>query len=303
MPVDSKLWDEAFHNSPWSTAFSSPLWHRVTEELGEDASFEWKGILTPLREIRLAGGLLKGYESTVPGVPCGPLAPKIPDSDLIERYWAELNRRTQGRFIVHLRPDSPFSASPFKKIEVKTQLLPVIEKEKRLSEHHKRQLRKARQAGIIVTKARRREDFEACREMYEMSLKRWQRRPAWVYSRKFFDNIHDFIIPADEGSFFISWLSGIPQASALVLFERKRAVYWLGSSINEPAHGAGHMLHWKIMEELEGRGIETYDFGPSAGLEGVERFKEGFGTDVEIHSTIVGPARLFGSYFSKGAAR
>lgn len=303
MPVDPTFWADVFHKSRWSTAFASPIWHKVTEELGEDASFEFEGIITPLREIRLARGFLKGYESTVPGVPCGPIALTIPDSASIDRYWHELNRRTGGRFLVHLRPDSPFTAAPFKRMEVTTHLLRIEEKEKKLSEHHKRQLRKAQDAGVVVTEARRREDYEACREMYEKSLKRWKRRPAWVYSEKFFENVHDYIIPAGEGCFFIAWMSGTPQSSALVLYERKRAIYWHGSSADEPAQGAGHMLHWKIMDELERKGIETYDFGPSAGLEGVERFKEGFGAEIEIQTTIIGPAKLFGSYFSKKAGR
>jgi hypothetical protein len=303
MPVDYKVWDEAYDNSPWATFFASSQWHKVTEGLGRDASFEWKGIVTPLREIKLAKGFLTGYESTIPGVPSGPVALRVPERDMIAEYWEELDERTQGRFLVHLRPDSPFKNTYFRTVVIKSHILKIKDRHKKISENHKRQIQKAQNAGIIVAPARRNEDFKAYLDVYEISLARWTKRPARIYKEDFFRRIREIVLPENMGCFFIAWKDSLPQSCALVFFEKKRAVYWHGASIDDPVAGAGHFLHWKIMEEIETRGMEMYDFGPSSGLEGVERFKEGFGAVSEEHLTVVGPARIFGSYFINSKTR
>lgn len=303
MPVEIKTWEEAYRGCGWATAFSSPLWHMVTKELGTEATFEWKGIVTPLRKIKLAKGLIQGWESTVPGVPCGPICNYMPDESKIQAYWQELNKRTKGRFLIHLRPDSPFRNSPYRTIKISSHVLKVKEREKNLSEHHRRQIRKAREACVTVARARRDADLDAYREMYEASLKRWKSRPARIYTKVFFDRIKEYIIRADAGCFFIAWKDEHPQAAALILYESARGVYWHGASTDNPVPGSGHLLHWRIMEELEKEGMEEYEFGPSAGLEGVRRFKQGFGAKPEEHITVVGPARLLGWYFIRRTRR
>lgn len=304
MPVDPERWKKVWDACPWATAFASPLWHAVTEEIEpQDACFEWKGIITPLRKIKLAKGFIRGYESTVPGVAAGPVSRETPDDQTIDEYWQELNRRTSGRFLVHLRPDSPFIRTEFKKLAIPTHLAKIKERKERISRHHRRKIKKAQEAGIRVSPARRETDFEAYMEMYEASLKRWRKRPARVYSKEFFDRAREVLLPADAACFFMAWDAELPQAGAFLLYETKRTVYWHGVSVERPAAGAAHLLHWAIMEDSERRGMEEYDFGPSPGLLGVERFKQGFGTQTEDQITVLGPAKLFSSYFLKRTNR
>lgn len=304
MPVDPEHWKKVWDACPWATAFSSPLWHRVTETIeSADASFEWEGILTPLRKIRFAKGLIKGYESTVPGVPTGPIAQEVPDEKKIADYWEELAGRTNARFLVHLRPNSPFSKTPFKFIIITSHVIKVRERNKRITSHHKRHIKKAEEQGVRVTPARREDDFDAYLEMYKASLKRWRKKPARVYPGEFFTKVREILIPAQAACFFIAWDGERPQAGALILYEKKRAIYWHGVSADNPAPGAGHFLHWKIMEDAEHRGIREYEFGPSPGLEGVERFKQSFGAESEKQITVLGPAKAFSSYFLKRRAR
>jgi len=302
MPVDARLWQEVWEACPWASAFASPLWHAATAEIEPtDASFEWRGIITPLRKVRLARGFVAGYESAVPGVPAGPIAKNAPTEETVQEYWQELDRRTKGRFLVHLRADSPFRTDKFKTLHLVSHVLRLEGREKNLSTHHARQLKKA--GDIRVSPARREEDFDAYMEMYEASLERWKRRPARTYGRAFFERIRSLLLPADACRFFIAWSGERPQSAALVLYESRRAVYWHGVSVANPAPGAGHMLHWKIAEDAERRGLEFYDLGPSPGLEGVARFKRGFGALEESQITTVGPARMFSAYFLKRARR
>jgi hypothetical protein len=304
MPVDSEHWRKVWDACPWATAFASPLWHAVTEKIEpQDASFEWEEILTPLRRIRLAKGFIRGYESTVPGVPTGPITQDVADDKKIADYWKELAGRTKGRFLVHLRPNSPFCKTSLKTITITSHVIKVKERSKRITSHHKRHIKKAHEQGIRVAPARREDDFEAYLEMYTASLKRWREKPARVYPRGFFEEIKEILIPAQAACFFIAWEEEQPQAGALIIYERKRAIYWHGVSTDNPTSGAGHFLHWKIMENTEQKGIAEYEFGPSAGLEGVERFKQGFGAEPEEQITVLGPAKAFSSYFLKRRTR
>lgn len=303
MPVDFGYWKEIYDSCPWATAFTSPLWHAVGAEIaGEDVSFAWRDILTPLRKIKLARGLIEGCQSAVPGVSAGPIAAKSLDTALISEYWRELKERTRGRFLIHLRPDSPFTFTTYTKIPFTTHVLDVKKRAEELSYHHARLIKKAMEkAGIKVKPGRREEDFEAYGEMYAASLARWNKKPSVVYTQAFFDSVRDILVSADAARFYMAWQGHSPQAGALVVLGKTRAVYWHGVSVDDPVPGSAHLLHYKIMEDVESRGLDVYDFGPSPGLAGVQRFKQGFGARPEEHLTVVGPARAFSTYYLKRA--
>lgn len=301
MGIDLRHWKEVWEACPWATPFSSPLWHAASEEIeARDASFEWEGIITPLRRIKLARGMISGFESCIPGVPGGPIARLHPSEDKLKAYWQELNRRTKGRFLIHLRPDSPFVNAPLRKINIKSHILPVKERQARLSSHHRRKIKKAvERAGVKIKPGRREEDFEAYHEMYAQSLARWEKKPARIYTDAFFNAVREIMLPADVAQFFIAWQGRIPHAGALVIYGKNETVYWHGVTADNAVPGAAHLLHWKIAEDAERRGLDSYDFGPSPGLEGVERFKLGFGAEPADQVTVMGSAKLFSSYFLK----
>ncbi len=302
MPVDPKLWKEVWDACPWATIFASPLWHAVTEEIEpQDASFEWKGIITPLRKIKLAKGLLSGYESSVPGVPAGPIALELPEAATIQAYWQELVRRTVGKFLIHLPPDSPFINTPFRKIEIYTHILNISEKDRKMSKHHRDRMKKAQKAGVYVTPGLRDEDFEAYMDMYNASLQRWKTKPARIYPQSFFQRVREILVPADSAGFFMAWKDMKPQVGSLVLYGHKRAVSWHTVRADDSVRGANQLLNWMIMEQAAKRGITEFDFGPSPKMEGVAKFKERFGAELESQITIVGPARLFSFYFLRRA--
>ncbi|MBN2380697.1 GNAT family N-acetyltransferase [candidate division WOR-3 bacterium] len=304
MPVDVTAWRKTWEVCPWATAFTSPLWQAVIKSIeSRDETFEWETIITPLSRIRLAQGLLRGFESSVPGVPAGPIAQKKPEEALVDAYWKELEKRTRGRFLIHLRPDSPFTRTSFRKIITASYVLDIKDRERKLRPHHRRLIKKAQASGIRVTPARRESDFEAYNEAYEESIKRWRKKPSRIYPPRFFDAVREYLLRADTAGFFMAYKDEIPQAGALVLYEPSRAIYWHGASIADPEPGSAHFLHYQIMNHLAKRGVSIYDFGPSAGLEGVERFKQGFGASVENILTVLGPRKVFSSYFLRRRRR
>jgi len=304
MPVEVKRWKKVWDKCPWSTAFSSPLWQGVVEAIEpRNETYEWEGIFTPLSKISLAKGFLQGFESSVPGVPAGPVSEREPSDTLVNDYWNDLNRRTSGRFLVHMRPDSPFTNTTFKMISTPGYVLNLKDRDKKLRSHHRRLVKKAREAGITVSKARRESDIDAYFDMYEASVKRWRKKSSRVYPKSFFDDIHRYLIGTDAASLFLAYKNEKPQAGALILYEPDRAVYWHGSTISNPEPGSAQLLHVEIMNTAANNGVTLYDFGPSAGLQGVERFKQGFGAGIENMVTVLGPAKAFTSYFLRRKRR
>jgi len=99
----------------------------------------------------------------------------------------------------------------------------------------------------------------------------------------------------------MAWKDMKPQVGSLVLYGHKRAVSWHTVRADDSVRGANQLLNWMIMEQAAKRGITEFDFGPSPKMEGVAKFKERFGAELESQITIVGPARLFSSYFLRRA--
>jgi|GEM_PF-2379414 len=298
--IDSRHWADIYKKCSWSTAFASPLWQVATNEFAEDSSFMWNGIFTPLKKIKLAKGFLTGYESTVPGVPAGPISQETPDEGTIKAYWEELRQRTKGRFLIHLRKDSPFCKTPFKTVTVKNHILRIKDRKNLISTHHKRKIKKAQNSGITVNIARRDSDLDIYWEMYENSIRTWDKKPSRIYPRIFFERVKEILIPAGAAKFFMAWHKGKPQAGALLLFEKNRALYWHGVRAADCLNETSVFLNWSIMDNLQ-EDIEYYDFGPSPGLKGVSEFKKRFGADIEEQITVLGPSRIFSSYFLKRA--
>jgi lipid II:glycine glycyltransferase (peptidoglycan interpeptide bridge formation enzyme) len=59
------------------------------------------------------------------------------------------------------------------------------------------------------------------------------------------------------------------------------AVYWHGAAHEDALQlRPTHVLHAAIIKDACARGYRYYDFNPSGGLEGVARFKAGFGTEL-----------------------
>ena len=108
-------------------------------------------------------------------------------------------------------------------------------------------------------------------------MKRWGDKARTKYRRHIFKLIRE--LPRE---FYKLWLlcddTNTPIYGCLCFYYNNYIIYW---------HGAGDERHfnkgvsYNIIEHGVMNNHNIYDFNPSGGLEGVARFKQGFGPDVK----------------------
>ena len=92
----------------------------------------------------------------------------------------------------------------------------------------------------------------------------------------------------DESVYFVIYKDGKVQSGALFYYNTQVAYYLHGASINRPEPGATNYLMWRAILYFKEKGVKEfsfvgYRFDPDEGskLEGIQRFKERFGGQLE----------------------
>jgi CelD/BcsL family acetyltransferase involved in cellulose biosynthesis len=141
---------------------------------------------------------------------------------------------------------------------------------------HKRSLRKAQKAGLVVVLATDENDFDAYYGLYLETLRRWSDSTLIRFPRSLFDEIQRRQSRALR--LWAAMLDGRMIAGMLVFYHRRTACYWHGASGQEAMScGAGPFLMDEVVRSACEEGVVWFDLGPSGGLRGVEEFKERFG--------------------------
>ena len=77
---------------------------------------------------------------------------------------------------------------------------------------------------------------------------------------------------------WLAHIDGKAVSGAICFYNNKHVVYWHGASLSD--HAAlrpANLLQAQLIEDAYRNGFWWYDFNPSGGLEGVEKFKTSFG--------------------------
>ena len=105
-----------------------------------------------------------------------------------------------------------------------------------------------------------------------------------IKKRKLLDILHNM----PENILVIgSYLDNIIQTGAIIIYNKLKAYYFWGGSINKPSLGANNLLHWEAIKYLKGLGVKEYDFvgariePKDSRLRGIQRFKKRFGADLK----------------------
>ena len=87
---------------------------------------------------------------------------------------------------------------------------------------------------------------------------------------------------------FMSYKDGQPQSGGMFYYNKQMAYYLHGASIGRPEPGSTNYLLWKAMLYFKEKGVKQFSFvgyhyDPEAGskLDGIQRFKERFGGQLE----------------------
>jgi RimJ/RimL family protein N-acetyltransferase len=146
-----------------------------------------------------------------------------------------------------------------------------------LSSHHRRVVKKATQAGLIVAKARSAAVFSTHQALMEQSLSRRRQRGEAPPSENSSRDARAFL-SCGAAEIFQATRDGTPLSSVLVLRSATGAYYHsAGTSPDGMAIGASHFLISQVARELRGEGVCAFNLGGADPESSLARFKEGFG--------------------------
>ena len=161
-----------------------------------------------------------------------------------------------------------------------------------VSKHHKRQIKKARRAGVTIEHSRKvtdmaetmqnPEDNQALCRMHKMLIDTSMERRKEANKSYVNDVDNSLCLPFLEngaGTISRAVLEGEVIASSLIL-ESKEGGYYHSSGNSETAAktGASHLLIFTVMEDLKNHGQKVFNLGGGNNeMEGLDRFKMGFG--------------------------
>ncbi|MFN3431328.1 MAG: GNAT family N-acetyltransferase [Candidatus Sericytochromatia bacterium] len=137
---------------------------------------------------------------------------------------------------------------------------------------------KARKAGLTLRVSRDPADARLYYGLYEDTIKRWGEKLTWARPLAFYERLL-----AEGGSavrLFLAEQDGRVVSGLLFAAHGRVAHYVAGATLAEalPLCPSNFLME-EALATYAAEGFETFDFGPSNGLEGVQKFKESFGAE------------------------
>lgn len=154
------------------------------------------------------------------------------------------------------------------------------------------QTRKARKEGVTIRLGETMDDFKIYYEMYFASTKRWGLKKTQPF--KLYENLCK--IARDKIKLWLASYNEKDIAGIILGYFNEIVVYWGGSFFFE--YGKLRPNNFLMIEAIRDaceKGCKYFDFLPSAGLEGVERFKENFGAEKYEYYTYTITGKLSGN--------
>jgi len=278
---DPDIWREEILSYRRWHFFYLPDWYYVFDTVIKKSylAYTEEGFYFPFQIVGIPGIKVKLYSAPWGGY--GGVFGEEVDHESVAHILENISKKIHVKKVyITLSPDRVEEVEYYsdfnpKMEEVFTYVVPLISttaNSEMLGEARKRNIGKARKAGLVVE---RREDDEAIRTYYSMyldSLRRWRakRRFSLTDFRKLLSSsFANLFLVRDE----VDYLSG-----AIILSSKEELFYW---------HGAGYerffyrrpndLLHWEIIRYGIERGFKRYNMGTTQGIEGLKRFKKDFG--------------------------
>ncbi len=292
--VDENWWWSVARRCEYATFFHTPLWHRLAVEtyphcIDKTMGFELGngvcGVLPVLETGRRLRGIFRYFTSTFAGcygdlIADGPVSP-----DDRDRIYRSFLHRNVGELLVTENPLAPGLGDTLCRSISNdfTHILPLYGGYEalfaRFSKGHRSSTSKGRRAGVRALVASSIGQFGSYYCAYEDSLRRWGSRATSTYPSSLFEGL--FRVSREYPEQIKLWLAelgGEILAGAVVFYWNHHVVYW---------HGAGYEKYFEycptnvllasVIQDACTRGFTYFDFNPSGGHEGVERFKSRFG--------------------------
>ncbi len=210
-----------------------------------------------------------------PGAPAGAVAA------LVDAFRGEAaGLRTASAHLVDFASRLPDGIPGFETVEEEAQIVRLDRDYEELSSRFKpsarNKIRKALKAGVEVRRASSEGDFLAYHEMLAASERKWGVDSG--FGAEFFTELAR--LEGDAVQMWIAEHDGRIIAGDLNFALHGMIMNW-GNVSHESARrlAPNNLLHAVGIEEGLRAGCSTYNLGSSAGIKGVEAFKESFGTE------------------------
>ena len=278
--VDKAEWKDYVDRCPQATFFHTYEWYRIWEAYAKYKAkalmFEFPSghtALLPLSERRIHKGLTRMYDSSPAGTFGG-----FVSSDLLNVKEVTELESFVGRMTINIT-FNPYQLFEGWEETMKTDftqricLKTGVDKKKWDDYNYYKKKAKINQLKTLQTSKKK--DWEVYYGLYEKSLARWGNKASSRYGKSLFEYLQELGLDICQ-----LWL---------VYYEDKPiygGVYFSFNGIITQWHAAGdkdfykfhpaYFLHEQVIDYALKNSFRYYDFNPSGGHKGVERFKENF---------------------------
>jgi hypothetical protein len=285
-------WREALAD-PAATFFHTSGWSRLMEDAFPGsveacpAGFKFPDgaiAVLPLMRLLKLRGLARSLHSMFPGVYGGPVCARPLNGE--ERF--AINEWLAGREGMRtfcLAPPGVANPVPAgaRQVPMATQRLalrPDLElmESDILSHGKKYSVKRAIREGVEVERVDSLDLWRDHFRAYVESRQRWRGALAHQYPRRLFEAMGE--TGSENVSLWVASVGGKFAAGAVILSFNRHIVTWHEASFAEYHRmGVNDYLHLRIIEEAARGGFPHFDFNPSGGHSGVEKYKASFGAE------------------------
>lgn len=294
VPAPDREWQRFWEDCSTATYFHSPEWARVWAAYGRGRIrpaakliqfSDGAEALVPWSFEIKARGLLSRYVGSTQGTYGGWLSsePLHVTHALRLVQWMT---REQGKSVVwRMNPydESAFRAGVLEGLQCRSDVthavrLPSTPEQllKGFKASYRTQIRKALRSGeFTLSVATTLEEWREYFAVYQDSLERWGDAPEAGYGWRLFELWARLRSP--NVKLWVARHQGEIVSGDICLYAARHVAYWHGSTLRSHLKtSVAKLLKFEVMQDAVRRGLDWYDFNPSAGLSGVTFFKEGF---------------------------
>jgi len=287
--VPKDLWDQVVARCNYATFFHTSTWAEILAQTYPTMDIFTKGFalddgvvaIVPLVGTTERNRYFKWYESIYPGSYGGPVAERNLTQTEINYIFEHLPSAHTAYLHVMGNPYTLYDPPPsYRRSQLSTQVLSLVEGfdaiSKGIHKHKRRRIKKAREMGVEVGVAQTEEEFRSYYEVYEDSLRRWGDSTLISYPYALFEQICR--CGSDGVRLWIAEVDDEIISGNVNFYHNRYVIAW--HQATRESHFRYHpvpLLKSEIFKDACQRGFSYYDFSPSGGLKGVEKFKEEFG--------------------------
>lgn len=284
------FWEVVAKNCSDATFFHTPIWRDIVinsypEFSDASIGFDWgdKKAIVPMIKKSIKG-VAQSKISTFSSCYGGVISTSPLSNQERERVWKEI---WSGRTLKVKMSDNPIATTPFINSEEASKIdythilnlnAPFDSLFSNFSKGHRSSTKKGMRMGVTTSIANSIEEYEIYYQAYSDSIRRWGDRATSNHPWKLFEAIFEQShLNPENIKLWLAHAEGEIIAGALVFYWNQHVDWWHGASFEKYfSYCANNVLQHNIIKHAAESGYSFYDFNPSGGHVGVEKFKKSF---------------------------